>query len=127
MTGMEIFEIALDICGLRKSNSEIPQDVADLQQRAVSLLNITLGEISILDSRIKKSEHKVLRIKSLDDEVLCSDILAGSVIPYGVARLMMAGEDDAFAADITRLYLDAQQQALTFGKAKTHSITEVYG
>ncbi len=126
MTGQEIFEIALDLCGLRKTDSSIPNDVADLRQRALTLLNTTLSEISVLDSRIKKTEHKVLMIRNLEDEVLCSDILAHSVIPFGLARLMMLGEDDALAADLNKLYIDAREIALGFGKAKVHSIREVY-
>ncbi len=126
MTGQEIFEIALDLCGLRKEDSGLPNDISDLQQRALSLLNITLSEISILDSKIKKTDHKVLMIKDLEEEVLCSDILAHYVIPLGMATLMMLGEDDALAADLNKLYVDARDDALRFGRAKVHQITEVY-
>lgn len=126
MTGQEIFESALDLCGLRRSDSKIPLDVEDLQQRAITLLNITLSEISILDSKIKKDEHKILNIKRLEDEVNCSDIIAFGVLPYGLARLMMIGEDDQLAADMNKLYLEMREQAIRFGKAISHSITEVY-
>ncbi len=126
MTGQEIFEIALDMCGLRKDDSSLPVDVSDLQQRALSLLNGTLSEISILDSKIKKTEHRVLMLKDLEEEVLCSDILAHYIIPLGLARLMMLGEDDVLAADLNKLYTDARDEALRFGKAKFHQISEVY-
>ncbi len=126
MTGQEIFESALDLCGLRKNNSEIPMDVEDLQQRALTLLNITLSEISILDSKIKKDEHKVLNIKHLEDEVNCSDIIAFGVLPYGLARLMMIGEDDRLAADMNKLYLEMREHVIRFGKAIANPITEVY-
>lgn len=126
MTGQDIFITALDLCGLLKENAELPSDVADLKQRAVSLLNIIIAENAVLDGRIKRVEHKVSKINKLEDTVDCCDILCSSVLPYGLARLMMIGEDDALAADFNKLYSEARLNAILFGKAVTKPITEVY-
>lgn len=126
MTGLEVFNMALDLCGLRKDDRNLPSDTADLQARALNLLNITLAEVSALDCRIRKAKHEVLTVETVLDKLGCSDVIANSVLPYGLARLMMLGEDDSLAADFNKLYITAQKDALKFGNAKTHSIEEVY-
>lgn len=126
MTGNELFTRALDLLGLRENDSSLPSDTGDLILRAVSVINITLAEISELDCRIRRVTHEVISINSLDDEIDCSDIVLASVLPYGVARLLMLGEDDSLAAEMKRLYDEARKNALTFGKAEIKPITEVY-
>ncbi len=126
MTGQELFIYAMDLCGLMREDSAIPSDAADLQQRAVSLINIVIAENAILDSRIRKIEHSVARITELTDRIDCCDIIAYSVLPYGLARLMMLGDDDALAADMNKLYIEARSNAISYGKAVTEQITGVY-
>lgn len=118
--------MALDLCGLTKEDREPANDTTDLQTRGLTLLNITLAECSSLDCRIRKTEHEVLTAETMVDRLKCSDIVAKSVLPYGLARLFMIGEDDNMAADFNKLYISAQENALAFGKAKIHEIKEVY-
>lgn len=126
MTGNELLLSSLDLCGLLKENSVIPHDARDLKQRAVSLINIVIAENAVIDCRIRKSEHTVARITSLDDVIDCSDVICRSVLPYGLARLFMLGEDDSLASSFNKLYVNAQENALGFGKATVEAITEVY-
>ncbi len=126
MTGNELLISSLDLCGLLKENSEIPNDANDLKQRALSLINIVIAENSVIDSRIRRAEHTVARIKTLDDVIDCSDIISHSVLPYGLARLFMLGEDDSLASSFNKLYIDARENAIKFGKATVEAITEVY-
>lgn len=126
MTGSEIMNIALDLCGLKSTSGTNVTDTADLQSRTLALLNTLLAENSILDCRIRKTEHELLQITALNNELGCSDIVAKSVLPYGLASLYMLGEDDILASNLNKLYNDARKTALTFGKAKILPITEVY-
>ncbi len=126
MTGNELLKYALDLCGLTKDNSEIPSDAMDLKQRAVSLINIVIAENAVIDCRIRKAEHTVARIRTLDDNIDCSDVIAHSVLPYGLARLFALGEDDALASGFNKLYNDARESAVKYGKAKAEAMTEVY-
>ncbi len=126
MTGKELFDIALDLCGLRKTDGSIPNDVDDLQQRAISLINLVLAENAEIDCRIRRIEHSTNCINSLDERLDCCDIVASSVLPYGMARLLLLGEDDALASNFHNLYLDSRKRAINFGKARIESITEVY-
>ncbi|MBO5869878.1 MAG: hypothetical protein J6Q89_03920 [Clostridia bacterium] len=126
MTGNDLFIMSLDLLGLRENAFSLPSDTADLKNKALSLINITLAENSELDCRIRRTEHKVIKINTLDDIIDCSEIVAVSVLPYGVARLLALGEDDALCADLNRLYGEAKLKAIGFGKAKAEPIKEVY-
>ncbi len=126
MTGNQLFSSALDICGLRKADGGFPTDIGDLTQRAPALINLLLAENSSLDARIRKEEHIVRSIQNLDQELEVTDAVAFFVLPYGLARLLMLGEDDEFALQMGAIYAEQQQKALAFGKAKIHSISEVY-
>ena len=126
MTGNKLFQYAIDLCGLSSSEFDTPTDVSDLLSRSVSLINILLSENAILDGRIKKTDHEIYEITSLEDSLPCSEIIASSVLPYGLARLFMLGEDDKLASDLHSLYIESQKTALKFGKALQHPIKEVY-
>ena len=126
MTGNELFNVALDLLGLNHSINAFPSDTDDLQARALSLINLTLAENAELDCRIRRIEHIVTRIDSMDDRIDCCDIVTSMVLPYGLARLLILGEDDRLAADMNTLYSDAKIKALSFGKAKCEPISEVY-
>ncbi|MBE6683663.1 MAG: hypothetical protein E7595_05905 [Ruminococcaceae bacterium] len=126
MTGKELLDISLDLLGLRNIDGALPSDTNDLRARATAMINILLAENSVLDGRIRHSEHKIEPISSLDDTLDCSDSVAYGVLPYGLARLLMIGEDDALAGDLNSLYLSSRNTLLCFGKPMTHPITEVY-
>ena len=126
MTGQELFLKALDICGLRQGESDLPSDIEDLETRALSLINVILAENAVLDSKIRKTEHYISSIRSMEETINCSKIIAELVLPYGLAKLMMLGDDDALAESLGRIYEDAKKTALTFGKARRENIAEVY-
>ena len=126
MTGNQLYELSLDLLGLKGENGQITSDSEDLASRSLSLINVLLAENSSLDCRIKRCEHTVYRIDSLEDEIGFTDVVASTVLPYGLAYLLMLGEDDPLAISMQRLYEKARSEALRFGKAKAEPITEVY-
>ncbi|MBR6562552.1 MAG: hypothetical protein IKK70_01270 [Clostridia bacterium] len=126
MTGNEIYSASLDLLGLKGEDGSERGDTADLRARALSLLNLLLAECSIIDCRIRRCEHSVLSVASLDETLPCSDIIASSALPYGLASMLVSGEDEDLATSLLRLYYDARKQAITFGIARRHPITEVY-
>lgn len=126
MTGSELYEISLDLCGLRKSDGTVPSDLDDLTQRALSMINLLIAETSSLDAKVSGEIPTVKKIDSLSDTVPESDIVVGSVLPYGLARLLMLNEDEAFADRMLFMYEQKKKEALSFGKAKKEEIQEVY-
>jgi len=126
MTGQQLFEKAIHLCGLGSPEADIPTDTADLQLRAVALINTLLAENSVIDCKIRKCTHRVYTINDLTDNILCSEIVAESVLPYGLARLFSVGEDSETAAEMGRIYAENRAEALKFGNAVIHPIKEVY-
>lgn len=126
MTGNELLNMSLDLLGLRDSDGNLTSDVDDLKQRSVSLINIVIAENAEIDNRIRKGEHSVRSIETLDDIIDCTEIIARSVLPYGLARLLSVGEDDALSNSLAKLYEDARRNAVRFGKARVKPIAEVY-
>lgn len=126
MTGNELLKKATTILGLLNNAGEIANDAGDFSVRALALINLLLAENAVLDSRIRKTEHKVLAIDSLDDALELTEIVAQSVMPYGLASLLIMGEDDSLYLELRRAYAEARSNALRFGKAKIHGISEVY-
>ncbi len=126
MTGKELFDIALDLCGLRRIDGSISHDTRDLEQRAISLINIVIAENAELDCRIRRIEHGIHPINELTDRVDASDIVASTVLPYSLARLLMIGEDDDLASGFHKLSNDAKEHAVRFGKARILPIAGVY-
>ncbi len=126
MTGNQLFEASLDLLGLRNENAQAPSDTDDLKSRALTLINTALAEVSTLDCRIRRCEHTVKSIPSMESEIDCSDIVLHTVLPYAVARLLIIGEDEALAASMSRLCEEGKKGAIRFGKAKAQPIAEVY-
>jgi hypothetical protein len=126
MTGNDLMKIAFDLCGFTQADGTVPSDTEDLKMRAVSLINIVIAENAELDCRLRRTEHSVKPITSLEDFIDCTEIISQSVLPYGLARLFVIGEDDELASGFLRLYNDARNRAKTFGKARMTLIKEVY-
>lgn len=126
MTGNDLIKIAFDLCGFTESDGTVKSDTNDLKARALSLINIVIAENAELDCSLRRTEHSVNPIISLDDLIDCTDIVAQSVLPYGLARLFALGEDDSLANAFTRLYNESREKAIRFGKARRNAIEEVY-
>ena len=127
MTGRELFEAAMDVCGLRETDGSVPGDALDLEQRAPALINLLLADNAWLDSRIKKQPPQICVTEGLESVLDVSEIVARSVLPYGLAALLTAGEDDALCARLSAQYESARELALRSGRAAAEEITEVYG
>ena len=126
MTGTELLNAALDIIGLRDHDGSLPEDTADLSQRALGLINILLAENAILNARIERSAIEPICIRTLGETIAISPLLSESVLPYGLAMLFMLGEDNTLAKSYESLYTSARISALKAGKSIPHAITEVY-
>ncbi len=126
MKAIKLFTTALDLIGIYNDGEKLPADTEDLKQRSVSLINLLLAENAVLDGSLRKTDAEIKYIQQLEDEILCSDIIVNSVLPYGLARLLVLGEDDAISNELYRMYVTSQENAKRFVKAITHPIEEVY-
>ena len=126
MKAIELFDASLNLIGIYSDGEKLPADTEDLKYRAVALINILLAENALLDSGLRKSDLKIMRITNLDEDLICSDVMANSVLPYGLARLLVLGEDDSLSNELYRLYVESRENARRFIKANVHPIEEVY-
>ena len=126
MKAIELFTASLNLIGIYSDGEKLPADTEDLKYRAVALINILLAENALLDSGLRKSDLKIMQITNLDEDLICSDVMANSVLPYGLARLLVLGEDDSLSNELYRLYVESRENARRFIKANIHPIEEVY-
>ena len=126
MKAIELFAASLNLLGIYADGEKLPDDTEDLKYRSVALINILLAENALLDSRLRKSDLKITQITNLDEDLICSDVMANSVLPYGLARLLVLGEDDSLSNELYRLYIESRENARRFIKANVHPIEEVY-
>ncbi|MBO4277493.1 MAG: hypothetical protein J5925_03735 [Clostridia bacterium] len=126
MTGQQLLESALDLCALRETDASIPADCADATQRAPALINLLLAENAKLDARVSGEEAEVHSITSLTDTVPACDLVAAGVLPYGLARLLLTGDDDYAAQKLGEMYETARANLLRNGHCESGSIEEVY-
>lgn len=126
MKAIKLFIAALDLIGINNDGEKLPADTEDLKLRAVSLINTLLAENAVIDSRIRGVKTEITSVQTLEDTLTCSDIISNSVLPYGLAHLLILGEDDILADKLYRMYLASCENARRFTMARAHPITEVY-
>ena len=127
MTGEKLFEIALDLLNLRKSNGELPDNCSDMKTRAVNIINICLAECAPINNLQGECEDDVfLDIIGLKEPLPCNEILATSVLSFGVAAYLCCDEDPALSQIMESRYRKAYREMQKTSKAKIHPVTEVY-
>lgn len=126
MTGRDIFERALDLCALRGAGDSLPDDVGDLQARAVGLLNLLAGEYHALDERLNRSARRTARLHGLEETVDMHGGICVAVLPYRLASLLIAEEDAELSTVLHHHAQEAEKRLLAGGTARRHAIVEVY-
>ncbi|MBO5786484.1 MAG: hypothetical protein J6R45_04090 [Clostridia bacterium] len=125
MTVRELINSALSVIGLYGGDNP-PCDTADLDGRAIMLINVLLGELATLDCRIKREPPKIYSVSGFSDNLQTCDIISSSVLPFGLAALFALGEDDNLYLTLQSRYNAAKANALALGRAKAEPIREVY-
>ena len=127
MTGEKLFEIALDLLDLRKTNGELPDNCMDMRTKALNIINICLAECAPLNNLLQnRTDNEFLNITGLNENVPCDERLAVSVLPFGVAAYLCCDEDPALSQLMENRYRNAYRNMQRASKAKIHSVTEVY-
>ena len=127
MTGEKLFEIALDLLDLRKTNGFLPENCVDMKTKAVNIINICLAECAPLNNLLQnRTDNEFLDITGLNEIVPCDERLAVSVLPFGVAAYLCCDEDPALSQLMENRYRNAYRNMQRASKAKIHPVTEVY-
>lgn len=127
MTGEKLFEIALDLLDLRKTNGELPDNCMDMRTKALNIINICLAECAPLNNLLQnRTDNEFLDITGLNENVPCDERLAVSVLPFGVAAYLCCDEDPVLSQLMESRYRTAYRNMQRASKAKIHPVTEVY-
>lgn len=127
MTGKELYDLALQLLGFKNADGSENPDCMDLSSRAVSLTNILLAETLWLDRILKKDGEAVAEYLRTDrDEIACHSLLANGVLPYGLAALLVAEEDDRTYKIMYERYLLGIKELKEAAVGARHEIDDCY-
>lgn len=105
MTGREVYKLALALLAQEE------QEASDYESRAADLINVLLPQMLAAQNiyRTSRGEEKLAcaqTIEGLEDELELSEPFARSVLPYGLATLLILEEDSSRAAYFNGVYLE---------------------
>ncbi len=126
MTGKEVLDSALDLCGLRDETGNTNNNVGDLVQRSVSLINILLAKYEQLNSRVTGEIYRVKHIESLNTSIDMHQMILQCILPFALAALLIQDEDAALASRFESAASDAEYILNALPVTDRKSITEVY-
>lgn len=134
-TGQDIFDKAITLMGEMSDSGE--SDWADTQEyknRALNILNTLRGEVyqysDTYNSGSKKYPGKrpvCPALESLDDEIGIDDVLAQTVMPYGLAAHLLLDENDNMASFFQQRYEELLKRLGMNIPAQWESIWETSG
>ena len=123
----EIYHKSLSILG------EDAQDENTLpyERRAVALINLLLGDLYELDLALKGEslplQGSALQIQSLDDEIGMEENIVFSLLPLGLAFLLLNDEEPGRAALFLQLYQEERDRLRRLSRrGRRHKITRPY-
>lgn len=95
MTGKALYDSALALLACKNADGTDNPDCLDFSTRSVGLINILLAETLWLDRSLKKEATvEPGYITDLENDLLCHTLLATAALPYGLAALLVADEDE---------------------------------
>lgn len=123
----EIYRKSLSILG----ESAEDENTLPYERRAVALINLLLGDLYELDFALKGEtlplQGSVPQITSLDDEIGMEESLVFSLIPLGLAFLLLNDEEPGRAALFLQLYQEERERLRRFcRRGRRHKITRPY-
>ncbi len=121
-TAHEIYTRSLALLGQKNG-----ANTQDFEERAPSLINCLIAELSELDLAMKGKEPfdqaSVFQIHSLEEEVGMEDAITLSLLPMGLAALLIQEEEPDRALFFRNLYQQEREMLRhTFRRGKRHKI-----
>ena len=134
-TGQDIFDKAITLMGEMSDSGETDwADTVEYKNRALNILNTLRGEVyqysdTYNDQKKKYPGRRPVcpALESLDDEIGIDDVLAQTVLPYGLAAHLLLDENDSMAAFFQQRYEELLRKLGSNIPGEWESITDVYG
>lgn len=111
-TGQTIFDMAITLMGEMDDNGNTDwADTVEYKNRALNILNVLRNEVYQYSDTYKTQKKNFPGkrpvcplMESLDDEIGIDDVMAQTVLPYGLAAHLMLDENDNMAAFFNQRY-----------------------
>ena len=134
-TGTDIFDKAITLMGEMSDSGETDwSDTEEYKNRALNILNILRGEVyqysDTYNTQKKKTPGKrpvCPAMESLDEEIGIDDVLAQTVLPYGLAAHLLLDENDNMASFFQQRYQELLQRLGGNIPGEWESIGNAYG
>lgn len=134
-TGQNIFDAAITLMGeMDEQGNTDWADTVEYKNRALNILNTLRGEVYQYSDTYKTQKKNFPGrrpvcpiMESLDDEIGIDDVLAQTVLPYGLAAHLLLDENDNMAAFFNQRYEELLRKLGSNIPGEWESITNVYG
>lgn len=134
-TGKDIFDKAITLMNEMSEVGETDwEDTEEYKHRALNILNTLRGEVyqysDTYDTQNGKYPGKrpvCPPLNSLDENIGIDDVLAQTVLPYGLAAHLMLDENDNMASFFQQRYDELLRRLGPSVPGQWESITNVYG
>jgi hypothetical protein len=134
-TGQDIFDKAITLMGEQSDSGETDWiDTQEYKNRSLEILNTLRGEVypysdTYATQRKKYPGRRPVcdKLESLDDEIDIDDVLAQTVMPYGLAAHLLVDENDNMAAFFQQRYEELLRKLGANIPGQWESIDDVYG
>lgn len=134
-TGQTIFDMAITLMGELSDSGETDwADTVEYKNRALSILNTLRNEVyqysdTYNDFKTKYPGKRPVcpALDSLDDEIGIDDVLAQTVLPYGLASALLLDENDNMAAFFQQRYEELLRKLGMNIPAQWETIPNSYG
>lgn len=111
-TGQTIFDMAITLMGEMDDNGNTDwADTVEYRNRALNILNVLRNEVYQYSDTYKTQKKNFPGkrpvcplMESLDDEIGIDDVMAQTVLPYGLAAHLLLDENDNMAAFFNKRY-----------------------
>ncbi len=127
MVAKTIYDMALQILGLKNSDGTDSDDCSDLLNRAPDLINILIHENLPLDRLLCANPNKTANvISSLNDDVDAHDTVLYTVYPYGLAALLIKANNPDYYSVLYHIYTQNKLDISKELPSVRHGIEDMY-
>ncbi len=133
MTGQEVFDAAIYLMDWQDNDngSTDTTDTRDYLFRSVALINSMLDRVFPASDNYKVGRDGrrpyCPKITSLDDDLYVDEFICSSVLPYGLASLLIMEENPTMSSYFSQAYEVNLSQAVQTVPSTEEGIEDVYG
>jgi hypothetical protein len=134
-SGQTIFDMAITLMDEMDDSGKTDwSDTTEYKNRALNILNVLRGEVYPYSDTYKtqKKQYPGKRpvcpiMESLEDEIGIDDVLAQTVLPYGLAAHLLLDENNSMAGFFQQRYEELLRRLGNNIPAEWESILNAYG